>query len=811
MWLDQLARDVRHAGRALHRSPGFAVVAVLTLSVAIGAVTALFTVLDGVVLTPLDYSDSDRIVSIVNQYADRPVPLLTGGDEVDIAALPGAFDAIAYYSGGEMGVQLGDHAEFVGVRRVHPDFFRVFQLAPVAGRLFTREDQQRSAIVTVGFADRNYGGPVAALGKSIFVENRAYEIVGVMPVRMQFPARTDVWAAASLEPPNRNRSGHNYRAVARLAPGLSVEGTDARLSALAEHLAVAFPETNREKTFVAIPLRETLVANVETTLWILLGAVGLLLLIACANVANLMLARGETRFREIAVRAALGASRRRLLGQMFVESLLLAAVSTVLGLLFAYVGTHALLRAGTSYVPLPRLQDVHIDARVLAFSIVISLFTTIACGVAPAVRASRLSVTEALNHAGARNALGGRSAGMRSVLVLAQIALSCMLAVEAGLLLRSFTRLTETPLGFNREGVLVTYAHAPARGSFFDQSGLDNYLRVGRFFDDLLVRVRGLPNVIAAGAAMGLPTGQYDANGAYAIEGKQTFTGDFRRLPSTGFRLASPGYFETLGIPIVRGRDFTEDDIYDRPYVAIISQALAREQFGDDNPLGHRIICGLDQPDRWMTIVGVVGDVRQGSPASAPGPELYMPLRQHPYTANEVQIVVRTHHSPDSFVGTMRQIVHTMNPDVATKFLTLDASVESSIAAPHFRSTLVATFAALALLLAFSGVYAVMSYTAAQRTAEFGLRVALGARSVDVVRLVLASAGRLTVAGLGIGLLLACATSRLLEAMLFGVTSTDAVTYAGVVVIATPLTAVAAAIPALRASRVDPLVALRTE
>jgi predicted permease len=497
MWLDQLARDVRHAGRALHRSPGFAVVAVLTLSVAIGAVTALFTVLDGVVLTPLDYSDSDRIVSIVNQYADRPVPLLTGGDEVDIAALPGAFDAIAYYSGGEMGVQLGDHAEFVGVRRVHPDFFRVFQLAPVAGRLFTREDQQRSAIVTVGFADRNYGGPVAALGKSIFVENRAYEIVGVMPVRMQFPARTDVWAAASLEPPNRNRSGHNYRAVARLAPGLSVEGTDARLSALAEHLAVAFPETNREKTFVAIPLRETLVANVETTLWILLGAVGLLLLIACANVANLMLARGETRFREIAVRAALGASRRRLLGQMFVESLLLAAVSTVLGLLFAYVGTHALLRAGTSYVPLPRLQDVHIDARVLAFSIVISLFTTIACGVAPAVRASRLSVTEALNHAGARNALGGRSAGMRSVLVLAQIALSCMLAVEAGLLLRSFTRLTETPLGFNREGVLVTYAHAPARGSFFDQSGLDNYLRVGRFFDDLLVRVRGLPNVIA--------------------------------------------------------------------------------------------------------------------------------------------------------------------------------------------------------------------------------------------------------------------------------------------------------------------------
>jgi len=811
VWLDLLLHEFRHAGRTLRRSPGFAAVAVLTLAVAVGAVTALFTVVDDVVLRPLDYPDADRIVSIVNRYVDRRAPLLTGGDETDIAAMPDAFAAIAYYSGGEMGVQLGDHAEFTGVRRVHPDFFRVFQLAPVAGRLLTRDDAQRSALVSLGFAERNYGSPAAALGRSVFIENRAYDVVGVMPAGMQFPASTDVWTAGPLEPPNRNRSGHNFRAVARLAPGVSVESADARLSALAEKLAVAFPVTNQGKTFAAILLRDTLVADVQTTLWVLLGAVGLLLLIACANVANLMLARGETRVREIAVRAALGASRHRLVGQMLVESLLVGIASSGLGLVFAYVGTHVLLSIGTSYVPLPRLQDVHVDVRVLGFSLVMSLFTTVACGLAPAVRVSSIRVTDALNHAGARSALGGRSAGMRSALVLAQIALSCVLAVDAALLLRSFVRLTETPLGFNHDNVLVTYAHAPARGSFFDHSGLDNYLRAGQFFDDLLDHVRRLPNVMTAGAAMGLPTGQYDSNGSYAIEGKQTLSGDFRRLPSAGFRLASPHYFETLGIPVLRGREFNNGDTYNRPSAVIVSQALAREQFGTENPLGHRIMCGLDRVDEWMTIVGVVGDVRQASPVSAPGPELYMPLRQHPYTANEVQIVIRTRTRPESFIGTMREVVHSMNPGVATKFLTLDASIDNSITAPRFRATLLSTFAALALFLALSGIYAVMSYTTAQRTAEFGLRVAMGARSTDVVRLVLASAGRLTIAGLVIGLLLAFATSRLIASMLFGVTATDLGTYAGILTLGMPFAALAAAIPAWRAAHADPLVALRSE
>jgi putative ABC transport system permease protein len=809
--MGRLLQDIHYALRGLRRSPAFTLIAVMTLVLGIGAVTALFSVLDGVLLKPLDYPDVDRIVAVVNRYADRTIPNLTGGDEIDIRGERSVFDAFAYYNGGEMGVQLADHAEFVGVRMVHADFFRVFQVPPLSGRLLNLDDPQRSAVVSLGFARANFGSAAGALNRSVFIENRSFEIVGVMPPAMQFPANTEVWAAAPLEPANRNRTGHNYRAVARLAAGLPLEVANAQLTALAERLAVTFPVSNAGKTFVAIPLRDNLVSQVRTTLFVLMGAVGLVLLIACANVANLMLARGAGRVREVAVRAALGASRQHIIGQLLVESLVLAAIACGLGLLLAYAGTHALLRYGAQYVPLPRLNDIQMDWRVLIFSVGVSLLTTVAFGLAPAIHASRVSVKDALNQGATRGTLGRSSIAMRSGLVVAQIALSCTLAVNAGLLFRSFVSLTDTPLGFQSAGILVMYAHAPARGSIFEKSGLDNYLQAGRFFDDLLTRLRRLPEVIAAGGVMGLPTGQYDSNGAYAVEGKHTFSGDFRLLPSAGFRLASSGYFATLGIPVVRGRDFTEGDVYDRPFVAIISQSLARQTFGDGNPLGHRIMCGFDQPDKWMTIVGVVGDVRQASPASQPGPELYMPLRQHPYAANEVQVVVRSRARPESLISTVQQIVRSANPDVAMKFTTLEASVNNSIAAPRFRATLVSTFASFALLLALAGIYAVMSYTTAQRTAEFGLRVALGAQTGDVVRLVLAGASRLTLVGVAVGLMLALATSRVVSTMLFGVTNTDVATYVGVLLLAMPLVMAAAAIPALRAARVDPLSALKSE
>jgi predicted permease len=783
----------------------------LTLALGIGANTAVFSVLDGVVLKPLRYPDPSRIVTVLNRWTDsgEMTASLAGGDEIDIGASKSAFEAVAYYHGGEVGVQLTDHAEFVGMQLVHPDFFRVFGLSPASGRLFNHEDARRSAIVSLAFAQRNFASPAAALGHSVFIESRSYEIVGVMPAAMQFPPKTDVWAAAPVLPDNRNRSGHDYRAVARLAPGVSVAAANAQVSLLAVQLARSFPDTNGRKTFVVTPLQDSLVRRVRTTLLIIMGAVAFVLLIACANVANLMLARASGRSREMAVRVALGAARRHIVRQLFAESVMLALAAGAAGLLLARVGTHALLRVGARYVPLPRLDEVNADWRVLLFTIAVSVITALGFGLVPVVQTWRVDVNKALNQGGSRGSSAGTgSSRMRSGLVVVQIALSFVLAINAGLLFRSFIALNETPLGFRTDRVLVAYAHAPVRGALFNGTGLDNYLRIGAFFDDVFGRLRQLPGVVSAAGVMGLPTGQYSSNGAYAVEGQQSFSGDFRTLNAAGFRLASPGYFRTMGIPVVRGRDFNDTDLYEQPFVAVISESLARQRFGGDDPIGHRIMCGFGLPT-WMTIIGVVGDVRQASPASAPGAEIYMPLRQHPYSANEVQIVLRTAVEPESLIESVRQTVRSMNADVAMKFTTLAASVGDSIAAPRFQMTLVSTFAALAWLLAVAGMYAVMSYVTSRRRSEFGVRLALGASARDLVWLVLRGAAPLVAIGTALGIGLALATSRVIASALFGITTADMPTYAGVLLASLPLVVLAALIPALRAASLDPAMALR--
>jgi predicted permease len=402
-----------------------------------------------------------------------------------------------------------------------------------------------------------------------------------------------------------------------------------------------------------------------------------------------------------------------------------------------------------------------------------------------------------------RGKLGGSSPRLRNALVVAQIALSFVLVIGAGLLLRSFLTLTNVQLGYRTEGILVMYAHAPARS-------LEEYVGVGRLFETLREQLNGLPGVTSVAAAMGLPTGQYGMSGSYAVEGKHRF-GSGQTLPQAGVRLASPAYFQTMGIPLIGGREFSPGDQYDSPFVVIVSQALARQSFPNEDPIGRRLQCGLDAPSKWMTIVGVVGDVRQQSPASAPAPALYMPLKQHPYFANELQVVVRAAVPPESLIAPVRQRVRAMNPEVAMKFTSMDTMVADTIAKPRFRMLLIGVFAALALLLAVAGVYGVMNYVVTLRTPEFGLRVALGATAGSVVRLVLGRALRLAAAGLATGLALSLAAGSLISSMLFGLTPTDAITYAIVVAAVTPAILLAAAIPAWRATRVDPLTALREE
>jgi predicted permease len=691
-----------------------------------------------------------------------------------------------------MGVQLAGRAEFAGV----------FSIRPVYGRLFESGDQDRAAVIGLPFAERNFGSGPAALGRAVRIENRLYEIVGVLPAGFRFPRNAEVWVPTPLTPSNLNRTAYNYPTVARLKPGVTLDTAKAHLETIAARLAAAMPDSNRDKSFVAIPLRDQLVGPVRTTLFLLMGAVALVLLIACTNVADLMLARATARSREIAVRAALGARRWHVVRPLLVESAVLALTGGALGLLLANTGTGLLLRVSSDSVPLPRLNDVHVDRLVLIFATVISLGSSLIFGLVPAWQATRVDLQDALKQGGARGLLGGRSPRLRNGLVIAQIALSFVLAVGAGLLMRSFVALNSQQLGFRSAGVLVMYAHAPART-------LDEQLGVGRLFERLFGELSQLPGVKSVAGAMGLPTGQYGSNGLYAVEGKHIFAPG-QRLPHAGFELASPGYFATLGIPLLRGREFSSRDEYNAPFVAIISEALARETFPNEDPLGKRVQCGLDSPN-WMTIVGVVGDVRQDSPASAPAPQLYMPLKQHPFHANELQVVVRTAVEPGSLVGAARQIVRALNPEIALKFTTLEEMVAESIARPRCQMFRISGFAGLALLLVMAGVYGGMSYVTSQRTSEFGLRMAMGAAPGDLVALVLKGAIQLAGMGLGIGILLSLAAGRAISSMLFGLKPTDFVTYLAVFCAVLPVVLLAAVVPAWRAARIDPLMALREE
>ena len=797
--------DLRYAFRTLRFSPGFAVVAILTLAVGIAVTTAMFTVLDGIVLKPLRYPDADRIVALNTHWTDsgKTSPRTTGGDLEDERADSASFEAFSFYYGGELGVQLKNAAVFVGSYDVDPDFFQVFGVAPVVGRTFVADDAGRAALVGESFAQRHFGSAKAALGEIIRIDGIPHEIVGVMPAMFEFPKQAQVWAAVSPVPSNRVRSSFNYYTVAKLRAGVTPEVADAHLAGIAARLASTYADTNRNKTFIVRGLQDQLAAPVKSSLFVLMGAVTLVLLIACANVANLMLARCTARMREMAVRAALGARRVAIVRQLLTESIVLAAAGGVVGLALARFALRGMLAVSGRFLPPTLLGDIRLDWRILLFATCATLVTSVLFGLAPAWQATKVDLQEALKQAAGRGSVGGGGSRLRNGLVVAQIALSVTLAVGAGLLFRTLLALNASDMGFPTQGLLVAYAHFPARD-------LNDALRAGRFFDDVFERLRQIPKVSAAAGAMGLPAGQYGSNGSFAIEGKQTFGGDTRKLPYADFSLASPGYFSSLGIPLLAGRDFTSGDDYDHPFVAIISKSLAAQNFPHEDPIGHRIQCGLDS-DKWMTVVGVVGDVRQDSPSSTPGATLYMPLRQHPFHGNEIEIVVRTQADPATLVPVVQNTIRDMDPEVALKFQTMPEIIGESVSAPRFRSVLAITFAGVALLLALAGMYAVMSYVTVQRTPEFGVRMALGARPADVLTLVLGRAGRLSAIGICAGIALSVATGRLLATMLFGMKSTDFTTYLIVLGLVCPVVMAAAAIPAWRASRVDPVIALRNE
>ena len=728
---------------------------------------------------------------------------VSGGDYPDLVAEPSPFEAASRWAGGELVVQTEGAAEFAGAYGVDADFLTVFKETPEAGRLISAEEfktKANVAVVSHGFATRHYGDPEHALGRAVRIEERALTVVGVLRAGFHFPEKADVWLPMFWE--NLSRTAHNYRAIARLRPGVSVESARAGLAAVGARLQSAFPASHKDKSFTATALKDVLVERSRSTLWLLLAAAGLVLLVACANVANLLLARATGRAREMALRAALGAGRSALLRQLLVESAVLGIAGGAVGLALAYVGLDALLSLAPAN--LPRLSEVRLDSAVLAFNLAVSLISGALFGLWPAWRAFPADVYETLKQGECRAVLGGgRGHGARAVLVVSELSLALVLALGAGLLFRSFLALNAVDLGYRTDRRLVVTASIPAQTD-------KQYLEAGAEFERIFDAIRTVPGVLNVAAVMGLPSGPYGSNGYYAVEGRHTDFSRLDQMPQAGFRLTSPGYFEAIGTPLLSGRDFATQDLYEAEPVAIVSATLARQVFPGENPLGKRLKCGLDR-DVWMRIVGVVGDMRNDSPAIAPLPEIYMAYRQHPYHANELHIVVRTGGDPSSYVRPVRTAILAVNSGIPLKLAPLDQFHSDAVALPRFRTLLFTVFAIVAGMLAMAGVYGVMSYVAAGRRAEMGLRIALGARGRDVVGLLMKNGVTLAAIGLAVGLGLAFALSRFLASLLFGIRPNDPVTLAGAILLLGATALAAVFIPAVRIAVLDPAMILRDE
>jgi putative ABC transport system permease protein len=804
-YIDDLLRDLQYAGRNVRRNPGFAALSIFIMALGIGANTAVFSVVNAVLLKPLSYRDPDRIVTLssVSTTLETSTTLskqVSIPDFEDWQAQSPSFEAMAYYASDETAVILGSTPEYARVSSVSPDFFRVFAVEPILGRSFTAEETKRgssgAAMISYTYWQTHFGGAPSALGQTVRA-SAPLSIVGVLPPGFRFPNDTDIWV--SDVGPAGSRGGQNFLSVGRLKTHAPLEQAQAEMTTIAKRLEQQFPETNRGRSVAITRLRDEMVGDVRLTLYLLLGSVTVVLLIACANTATLLLAKASTRAREVALRTALGASRMRIARQLVTESLLLALVAGLAGLMLAYWGSKTLVALAPGDVP--RLAEAGIDRWVLGFTLGMSLITSLLFGSVPAFYASKVELSDALKQGGTQIAGGGRMAGIRGLLVVVQIALAVTLVCASGLLIKSFVALNNVALGFQPKSVLVMRATVPAPPS-------EDIERARRFFRDMLAQLAKTPGVVSAGATMA-PPGYIDSSGAYLLD-QLPAQPDWSRAPSAALSVVAPGAFATLGIPLKSGRDFSESDTLDRPFVAVVNEALVRKSFPNQNPLGRIIFCPFDS-FQGMRIIGVVGDVRQRGPEYEPMPECYMPYGQHAFNGATLSLLVRTTGDPNALTQTLRRLAHENTPDVPMKFTTMEDMLSENVAAPRFRTVLFAVFAGLAVCLAMAGIYGVMAFTVGRRSSEIGLRIALGASTGSVARLVLGQGLALAGVGLVLGLAASIASARLLRSMLFQVQPNDPTVYMAVALLVGVVTLAACYLPASRAAKIDPLVALRQE
>ncbi len=809
--LSTLWQDLRYGARSLFKHPGFTLVAVLTLGLGIGANSAIFSVVNGVLLRSLPYPEPERVVMLWEVGDSGRNTYVSHLNFLDWRTRQQSFEAISAYSG-----RFGGPSTILGgsepVRAydvaVYRDFFKALGVAPAIGRPFSSEESNFGtapvAVVSHGFWQRNLNADPNLTNKTLTIGTRSYNVIGVMPAGFSFPEETDVWISKEqLSADNSSRSSHNYIGVARLKSGVSIEQAQSEMMAIAQGI---YQETSEDKNHyraAVVSLKEQLTGPIRPALLVLLGAVGFVLLIACANVANLMLARAMGRQKEMAIRTALGASRLRVVRQLLTESLLLAAMGGAIGLLLAYWLISSLLALAPATIP--RLNEIGIDGRTLLFTLGVSLLTSLLFGLLPALRVSKPDLNIALKEGG-RGATGS-SGLVRSGLVVAEIALTLVLLVGAGLLIKSFWRVLQVSPGFNPEQVLTMQVSLPA--SEYKDDG-----RKINFYRQLFEQTKSLPGIESAGMINNLPAGGVDINGMVMIEGRTQEQAGYG-----GFRIVSPEYFRAMNIPVIKGRTFTDQDAENSEPVCVISQRLAETSFPNEDPIGRRVVSTNDNvtredanhPERWPKIIGIVGDVRHFGPERRTSADLYVSYAQRPRRIGDMTIVARTKGDPASLSASLRQTVQTLDKTLPLKFEVMEDIFARSTANRRYNVILLGAFALLALALAVIGIYGVMSYAVSQSVREIGIRLALGAQSVDVMKLVIGQGMFLTGIGIGIGLAGAFTLTRLMTTLLFGVTATDPIIFAFVPALLAVTALLACYLPARRAVKIDPMVALRHE
>jgi len=819
-----LARDLRYAFRAFGRSPGFAVAAILSLAIGIGANTAIFSITSALLLRPLPYKDADRLVIMWNTSPCLGITQdwFSSAQYFDIRNNHHGLEQVALAIGGNYNITGEGEPERVGVVRVSNNMLPMLGARPAQGRLFTPEDDRYGGpnVVILGYGiwARRYASNPQMVGRHITINSHVYEVIGVLPKDFSLPRevmptldgaeQSDLLLPMPQLPNLAEDRGHeDYNIIAKLRPGVTVEQARAEMDTITARLRQAHPEVyppNGGLTFVILPLLEQVVGNVRHTLWLLLAAVGCVLLIACVNVANLLLSRAVGRQREVAIRSAVGASTGRIIRQLLTESVVLALCGGVLGVLFAFISIHWTHVLGPRSVP--RLDEIGVRGDALLFTLLISVASGVLFGLAPALRVARVDLLTTLKDsdrgsAGA-SAMWGRGNNLRRLLVIAELAISVVVLIVAGLLLRSFVRLQHVSPGFN-PGNVLTLELTLSGDKYKDPAVARSACR------RILENLEHLPGATSAGGVSSLPLSDMFAWGPINVEGRVPPPGE--KFINADERVVAGHYFETMQIPLIKGRLFNDQDTVDKPHVVLVDEFMAQQLWPNQDPLGKRISFGdLAAKPEWVTVVGVVGRIKQDALDSDSRIALYIPHSQ--YITRLFNIVLRTTTDPASLTSAVAHELHEVDRDLPMYgVVTMEQRVAGSLARRRFTTVLLAMFAGFALALATIGIYGVMAYLVSQGTREIGIRIALGATQRTVLKLVVKQGMVLAVCGVAVGLIAALAFSRLVSGLLFGVKTTDPLTFVAITILLTVVALVASYIPARRAARIDPMISLRCE